>query len=214
MLTSKDANLTKAHARYLESRLIGLGLEAGRATLDNSTSPTAIALPEADVSDMEYFIEQAKLVLPLLGVNIFRSAKATITKEPEPGGADGVRSPVFEMNIKKYGVIATAQEIDGEFTVLEGSLARREWPGEGRHYKVLRLKLEADGTLVPSLDNATMTFTRSCAFSSPSAAAAVVAGRESNGRMEWVARDARITYGEWQTRGVEAVLTQEPAGSE
>jgi hypothetical protein len=74
--------------------------------------------------------------------------------------------------------------------------------------------LEADGTLVPSLDNATMTFTRSCAFSSPSAAAAVVAGRPSNGRMEWVARDARITYGEWQTRGVEAVLTQKPAGSE
>lgn len=31
-------------------------------------------LPEADITDMEYFIIQAKIVLSALGVNIFRSA--------------------------------------------------------------------------------------------------------------------------------------------
>ena len=73
VITSKDTNLTKAHARYLESRFISLGVQANRAKLTNATAPEPIVLPEADVSDMEYFIEQARIVLPVLGVNIFRS---------------------------------------------------------------------------------------------------------------------------------------------
>jgi hypothetical protein len=43
VITSKDTNLTKAHARYLESRFIGLSLEANRATLVNGTAPSPIA---------------------------------------------------------------------------------------------------------------------------------------------------------------------------
>src|SRR5699024_8180325 len=57
VLTSKDMNLTKAHARYLESRLIALALEAKRARLVNGTTPPPSQLPEADVSDMEFFID-------------------------------------------------------------------------------------------------------------------------------------------------------------
>jgi hypothetical protein len=73
VLTSKDANLTKAHARYLESRFITLATQARRSRLLNGTAPALLPLPEADVSDMEYFIAQAKIILPVLGVNILRS---------------------------------------------------------------------------------------------------------------------------------------------
>ncbi len=52
VLTSKYANLTKAHARYLESRLITLAQQASRARLINGTGPAPLPLPEADVSDM------------------------------------------------------------------------------------------------------------------------------------------------------------------
>ena len=48
VITSKDANLTKAHVRYLESKLISLATLAGRVTLDNGTGPNLPALPEAD----------------------------------------------------------------------------------------------------------------------------------------------------------------------
>jgi hypothetical protein len=54
VLTSKDANLTKAHARYLESRFITLAQQARRSRLTNDTAPVPLPLPEADVSDMEY----------------------------------------------------------------------------------------------------------------------------------------------------------------
>lgn len=128
LLTSKDANLTKAHARYLESRFITLAGQARRSRLINGTAPAPLPLPEADVSDMEYFISQAKIVLPVLGVNILRSA-ATAGN----GGAGAVSglspasSPVFVLHVKKDGITARAREIDGEFTVLEGSCARASW---------------------------------------------------------------------------------------
>jgi hypothetical protein len=53
VVTSKDANLTKAHARHLESRFIALAQQAARCRLDNGTAPEPLPLPEADVSDME-----------------------------------------------------------------------------------------------------------------------------------------------------------------
>ncbi len=52
VITSKDANITKAHARYLEARLIQLAQLAGRANLVNGSAPPLPALPEADISDM------------------------------------------------------------------------------------------------------------------------------------------------------------------
>lgn len=205
VLTSKDANLTKAHARYLESRFITLGLQANRARLTNSTSPTPIVLPEADVSDMEYFIEQAKIVLPVLGINIFRSA-ATAVAVPagsNPSLSTVQDSPVFELRLRKDGIVATAQEVDGEFTVHEGSLVRLAWSGVDDGYRRLREKLEHDGTLVPSPDGKTMRFTHDQVFASPSAAAAVAAGRSANGRVEWKVRDTGISYGTWQSQGVD-----------
>lgn len=214
VLTSKDTNLTKAHARYLESRLITLALQASRAKLTNGTTPPPIVLPEADVSDMEYFVEQAKIVLPVLGVNIFRSpttATAVATSRVVDSRAD---SPVFEMTLKKLGISATAREVDGEFAVLEGSGARLKWTGvEGHSYTSLRAKLEQDGTLTPSPDGSAMRFTRNHVFASPSAAAAIVAGRSANGRVEWMVQGTRRTYGQWETEGVDEAM-QQGGGSE
>ncbi|MGH3955938.1 MAG: GIY-YIG nuclease family protein [Mycobacterium sp.] len=207
VLTSKDTNLTKAHARYLESRLITLALKASRAKLTNGTAPPPTVLPEADVSDMEYFIEQAKIVLPVLGINIFRSPKATtITPNQELVDAR-TDSPLFEMTLKKSRITATAQEIDGEFTVLEDSGARLKWiGGEGHSYTGLRTKLEQDGTLVPESNGLAMRFTRNHVFASPSAAAAIVAGRSANGRVEWTVHGTRRTYGQWESEGVEEAM--------
>lgn len=218
VLTSKDDNLTKAHVRYLESRFVALGHQAKRATIDNGTNPLAPTLPESDVSDMEYFIEQAKIILPLLGVNIFQQTTKTSPQAQGEHSETAVESPVFEMRVLKEGVVATAQEIDGEFVVFAGSLARREWVGgESQHYRTLRLQLEDDGTLTPMDGGESFQFTRDYVFRSPSAAAAMVAGRNANGRMEWQDRQTGRTYGDWQdveideTAGIKPGL-HEPSG--
>ena len=51
VVISKDQNLTKAHGRYLESRLISLGQLAGRALIINGTAPPLPPLPEPDIAD-------------------------------------------------------------------------------------------------------------------------------------------------------------------
>ena len=213
ILTSKDANLTKAHARYLESRLITLAQQANRAVLVNGTAPPPLPLPEADISDMEYFISQAEIVLPVLGVNLLRSAVSSQVTPVEHGGSRLTAtitrlSPTFELTLKKSGIGATAQEIDGEFTVFAGSTARRDWHGVDDGYKRLREKLEEDGTLALSADGQCRTFTRNQVFASPSAAAAVVAGRSANGRVEWKVQDTGVSYGAWQSEGVDRALEE------
>lgn len=161
VLTSKDMNLTKAHGRYLESRLITIAAEARRARLVNGTAPPTITLPEADRSEMEYFIDQAKIVLPVLGINVLRST-ATTTHQGGSGSDAGTieTSPILRVFNKKAAAYATAQEVDGEFTVRSGSLARREWVGGDHSYRKLRLQLEQDGTLVLLADGSAMEFTR------------------------------------------------------
>jgi hypothetical protein len=105
VLTSKDANLTKAHARYLESKFISLATLAGRSRLINATAPPPPPLPEADRSDMEYYITQAKIVLPVLGINLLR-ASAVSSLAGSAGIASGqptVASPAFTLHLKKEG---------------------------------------------------------------------------------------------------------------
>lgn len=209
LLTSKDANLTKAHARYLESRLISLAHNANRARLVNGTAPSPLPLPESDISDMEYFIAQAKIALPVLGVNLFRNT-TLVTKSRDTSSTpelvqDSV-SPVFELRSKKHGFIATAQEIDGEFIVLEGSTARNSWNGVDDGYKSLREKLEQDGTIKISVSDTVAQFTRNQVFASPSAGAAVVTGRSANGRNEWKIPFSGVSFGSWQNQEIEQDL--------
>lgn len=208
VLTSKDTNLTKAHARYLESRFIELAQKAGRAKLINFTSPTPVALPEADVSDMEYFINQAKIVLPVLGINIFRSmdTAAGYSSRTIDTPVTSLASPIFELHLRKEGLVARAREVDGEFTVLEGSQARQAWNGVHDGYQRLREKLEKDGTISPSQDGRAMYFVRNQVFASPSAAAAVIVGRSANGREEWKIPDDGGSYGSWQNLAIVAAV--------
>lgn len=210
VLTSKDANLTKAHALYLESRIVALAKQADRAKLTNVQAPDPIALPEADRSDMEYFIEQAKIVLPVLGVNVLRSASTALMPQSPAAATPATTplaagtSPVFELVQKKDGVSARAQEVDGEFTVLKGSIARAGWTGVNSGYKSLRLQLERDGVI--SVADGRTVFAADHVFSAVSAAAAVVLGRSANGREMWKVAHTGTTYGEWQNTGLESAV--------
>ncbi|PPF53257.1 DUF4357 domain-containing protein [Clavibacter michiganensis] len=208
LVTSKDANLTKAHARYLESRFLEIARAAQRAEIVNSTSPPLIGLPEADRSDMEYFITQALIALPMLGVDVLRTRRfAELPSEgieDRAGGAsalvDQVAPPTFPTFVlanSRSGWTATAIEADGEFSVLKGSQARLTHNGNGS-YVELRSRLERDGTLDMSGEHA--VFTRDHVFASPSAAASVVGGASVNGRTSWREAETGATYAEWQDR--------------
>jgi len=205
VITSKDTNLTKSHGRYLESRMIGLAGLARRVTLENGTAPPVPALPEADSSDMDYFMSQLQIVLPVLGVNAIRVRPA---KAAAATAVELTESPVFRLQNTKGGVDAQAQQIDGEFTMLAGSTVVSSWHGVGKaastvkayaSYRGQHERLVADGSI--QVDGRVGRVTRDIAFSSPSTAGAVALGRSCNGRVEWVSPEG--AFGAWESRGVE-----------
>lgn len=192
IVTSKDENLTKAHARYLESRLIQVANAAGRAKLINGTAPPAPPLPEADVADMEYFLGQLQMILPVLGFN-FLQPKPTFATS-----ASGTPTTAPLFTLEAVGARAEAREVDGEFVVLKGSTARRQGTPSWDTYKTLRDDLVAEGKLVDGSDPDLLVFADDVPFNSPSAAATVVRAGNTNGRREWKEASTGKSYAEWQ----------------
>jgi hypothetical protein len=80
VVTSKDANLTKAHVRYLESRIVELAKAAGRANVANGNEPGAKQLPESDVAVMELFLSQRQIALRLVGLDVIRPKPQNVMK--------------------------------------------------------------------------------------------------------------------------------------
>jgi len=204
VITSKDANLTKAHGRYLESRLISLASLAGRVSLENSTAPPLPALPEADASDMDYFVSQLQIVLPVLGVNAIRVPTAPV----RPAAGESNDSPVFHLRHAKLRVDAHAQQIDGEFTMLAGSLVVPSWHGVGKAESTIKAYESYRNQHRQLVDTGAITvadgvgrLTRNVVFSSPSTAGAIALGRSCNGRREWVSEHG--TFADWESRGLD-----------
>ena len=206
IVTSKDQNLTKAHVKHLESKLITAAKEANRCTLKNGTAHDYISLPESDLADMAFFMDQIRTMLPVLGLDFLREQRKPKATTGQPV-AEPETSPVFSMEIAKHGIRAHAQEVDGEFYVLAGSRARDQWTSRYASYQALHQQLTEDGVLEASASGS-MTFTKDQPFSSPSAAAAVVSGRPANGRTTWKVESSGQTYGEWQSEQVNAAVEE------
>lgn len=197
LVTSKDQNLTKAHVKHLESLLLGIARGCGRCELINGTAHDYASLPESDQADMAYFLEQIRTILPVLGFDFLREQAKPSAATVESASQPIMVSPRFVAEVPRHGIRALGQEIDGEFVVLKGSLARDQWVGAPGGYQALYQQLLADGVLVPNRAGP-MTFSDDHAFSSPSAAAAVVSGRSANGRISWMVEGNGITYAQWQ----------------
>jgi hypothetical protein len=197
-VVSSDEALTKAHARYLESRLIRLTKDAGTVVLINDTAPNFNRLPEADRADMETFIDQLRIILPLVGFDLFRPRRPVWTTPTT--GADG--DPVFTFSTGAAS--ARARETEDGFVVLAGSTGKTATSGTFQAgYRALRERLLGDGSLVPGSSAELLVFATDVIFASPSAAAAVVAGRSASGPVEWKIAETGQAYRDWRAATLE-----------
>lgn len=206
VITSKDEQLTKGHVKYLESRLVELAGRAQRCLLRNGNEPRLSSLPEADRSDMEYFLDQLQTALPVLGINILRGRVESVDTLSPP---KETASPVFEMHVPKRGLTARAQQIDGEFTLLAGSRVAPRIRASStfaestasayRALEARRAALVDSGSIV--VDDGAHVLSRDVVFHSPSTAGAIVAGRSCNGRTTWKTVDG-LTFAAWETSGL------------
>jgi hypothetical protein len=222
VITSKDLNLTKAHARYLESRLINIIRREGRASLANRSDPDFDLLPEADLADMDDFIVRLQILLPVLGADFVRptptvrrskmsdlikddptaalnNGAATIPLQDDNPAAAPTMNAEFRMNAG--GLQARAVEVGGQMIVLAGSQARsEEAPSLASNVRTYREQLRRAGKLSPPDGSGTLRFVENVSFTSPSAAAQAVMGTSRNGRTDWINTSTNETYADWQQR--------------
>lgn len=175
--TSKDENLNKAHAQYLESRLVSLAQKAKRCVMENGNMPSLPSLSEADAADAEGFLSEMLLCLPVLGVSVFTAAV------PAPRNAP-------TLHITSKGIRAEGVETPEGLLVRAGSEAVKDEVESIHNYmSELRTALVTNGVLKLTGDR--FVFSQDYVFASPSTAAGVVQGRTANGRLDWKAEDGR-----------------------
>ncbi len=173
VFTSKDDNLSKGHIKYLEGRLIALATDIGRAKLKNSQASGA-RLSESDLADMEVFLTRIRQLLPILGSNVLTS----------PSSMDDAKAPIEKLQCKIKGLIATGWRTESGFVVLKGSQAVPDDRPSARDWsKQQRVQLLDRGVLERRKNH--LLFLKDYEFSSPSAAAGIIRGGNSNGLTCW-----------------------------
>lgn len=170
---SKDNLLNKAHVKYLENKFYLLAQNAGRAVVINNTIPTCSSVSEYDEAMLQEFINNAKLLVNTLGYKVFDTIEDTVVKHS---------------NTEQYFFIKAARGADAKglmvsdgFAVMKGSvIANSTVQSMSDSLNKLRNSLIKKGII-----DGNFKLTRDYIFTSPSLAAAIVMGRNANGRTEW-----------------------------
>lgn len=196
VFVSKDTNLTKAHVRWLESRLVQEIRAEKQVDVLNGNEPAGGTLPEADEADMETFMGNVRLLLPVLGLNVF----ASVTGKRADAEAGGVR-----LTLKWENAVATCIAKDGAFIVQKGSTARtRNVDSLQPSYAAMRKQLVDAGVLAQQ-EQDLYIFSQDYVFGSPTAAAVAVSGTSLNGRDKWTVERTGESYKEWVAKQVASV---------
>jgi hypothetical protein len=191
---SKDELLTKTQIRYLESRLVQLALAAKTAQIANGNSPSQPTLHEADISDMEYFLEQIKLILPVMGFKFLISS--TADQRPVETNEESKAQETYFIKTRTFK--ATMTETDQGYIIAKGSEAKKSLSKSCTEtYINVRRKLVETKIMVENGDK--LIFAEDAVFNSPSAASNMVLGRNSNGFTEWV-NEKGLTFKEVQEK--------------
>lgn len=201
VLISKDDNLTKSHARYIEACLIRGTGNNPRWALPNAKRPSGDAgkLPLSDRAAMDEFVDQTKTLVGALGWDLFREMRgrpdeAVQTEQTRPSG-DPLADPKFFFRGQGFSA-EMKLSVSGEFLVQAGSRARLKTTSTIPRGTVALRKTLVDSGVVRQ-DGDCLVFTSNYSFSSASAAAAAVIGASANGRILWKLPDGS-TYADWE----------------
>ncbi len=187
VFVAKDQNLTKAHVRYLEGRLIEIAQRRTNLAVMNSTT-SGSPLPESDEAEMNVFLEKLLQLLPVLGVPYLKR-----TPEPDKGGP-----PIFTCKVK--GVVARGRRTPDGFIVFKDSEAVLTPIPSAKWAKKRRDQMVGDGLLVEAGDR--LKFDKDVEFGSPSMAARVINGGSINGMTCWK-NEGGVSLKDWESEGGE-----------
>ena len=183
IFVSKDENLTKSHIRYLEGKLIQTSQNIGRYKIENAQS-SGSKLPEADLNEMEVFLEKISQLLPILGTDLLTPYVAKPIRKLINDTNNEVEATEDVLYLTTKGLSAAGMRSPNGFVVFKGSKAVTSFRESASNWVVkLTNELLTNQTLI-NLGNQ-YEFVKDAEFSSPSAAAAVIVGGNANGLTLW-----------------------------
>ena len=184
VFTTSNNSFGPTEISYLENRFVGMATEAGRYLVKNSNDPTMGNITEEKESELEEFIDYAKIVMGTLGHKLFEAlAENSSTPKVREIIDDDELILFMKRNSRKSGKLieASCKQTREGFVILKGSLIETidsESIPPGIKERRLKAKIDEHGILQENV-----------LVNSPSYAAAFVIGGHANGLVEWKTED-------------------------
>ncbi len=177
---SKDNNLTKAHIKYLESRCLEIAKSVSRCILQNTSESVLPNLSESDISEMEEYLDNLRILLASLGHPILQEAT---TKYDEDMGV------LFYC--KGKGTLGKGKMTNEGFLVYRGSTVSVEMSEyvRKRDERIISSLLESGH--IKKISEKLYKFEKDYLLNSPSAASDLIVGHSSNGWDYWKTKQGK-----------------------
>ena len=187
VFTTSNNSLGPTEISYLENRFCNMALSAKRYDVKNGNDPTPGNITEEKESEMEDFIDYAKVVMGILGHKIFDPVRKPVTKITALQTNEVEKTGVMlhlERNVKGVGLVeADGIQTSEGFVVLQGSHIS---PVDDDTIPATIRERRKDA---PIDENGILK--EDMIFSSPSGAATFVIGKSSNGLTRWKTADGK-----------------------
>ena len=187
VFTTSNNSFGPTEISYLENRFTSLARKANRYGIKNSNEPTSGNITEEKESELEEFIDNAKIVMGTLGHKVFEPL-TEFRQSIEPEQKTNLEEDDLLLYIarkKRSGEIIEAtckQTVEG-FVLLKGSKLDPDVSNSTPYgIKQLRKKVKIDKNILQE----------DFLFKSPSSAAAFVLGHSVSGPLEWKTKEGKV----------------------
>lgn len=185
VFTTSNNSFGPTEISYLENRFCGLALDVNRYQVKNGNDPTPGNITEEKESELEEFIDYAKIVMGTLGHKLFEPLME------KPKSVVSAESPEDDLLLfmkrksRKSGLVieASCKQTNEGFVILKGSHIETIDSGSippGIKERRQKASIDANGILQEDI-----------LVRSPSSAAAFVIGGSVNGLTEWKTENGR-----------------------
>ena len=174
VFTTSNNSFGPTEISYLENRFCGMAQSAKRYAVKNGNDPTHGNITEEKESELEEFVDFARLIMGVLGHKVFEPLVkvVVVTAEPEPVK----ETPLLHFETKR--VQATGCIVADGFVVMKGSrldpTISKSCPSN-----VVEFRQKFSSRIIDDV------LAEDVLLPSPSAAASFVSGSSRNGKIAW-----------------------------
>ncbi len=193
VFTTSNNSFGPTEISYLENRFCAMANDAHRYIVKNGNEPTRGNVTEEKESELEEFIEYAKIIMGVLGHKVFDPL--VITELAEEDTAVPAKDKHTTFFIKKRGAYAKAIQTAEGFIVLAGSILSKDAVSSCPDSAISAREKYS------SIIDENMILLKDVPFKTPSGASSFVLLRSSNGNADWMTEQG-VTFGKFESTKV------------